>query len=280
MVGATDDATQTITGLSVAGIASLSDLSKAQYIAEIRRLQAQNGRGESLAALNSYVLARGTSDPLATTSKILRIEDLVALGYADAAIGQAKALQAQRGLSASEQEQLNVLLFMAHLNGKEDIETAETYLKQVSRDAREEGVAHVLHALLVQAKEEASIERPKGFSVGAAQQRIDIPNGLVPDADTQANAAAETTEAGLEVSAYPNPFNPTTTFAFRIPETSQVRLAVYDMLGREVALLADGVHQAGVHQASFDGSSLASGLYLYRLEANGEVLTGRVHLLK
>ncbi|MDT8324665.1 MAG: T9SS type A sorting domain-containing protein [Bacteroidota bacterium] len=65
---------------------------------------------------------------------------------------------------------------------------------------------------------------------------------------------------------YPNPFNPETVISFSLPQRMTVRLAVYDMLGREVALLADGMHEAGTHRARFDGARLASGMYVCRLD--------------
>ena len=68
---------------------------------------------------------------------------------------------------------------------------------------------------------------------------------------------------------YPNPFNPQTTIGFTLPSASDVRLVVYDALGREVARLVEGELGAGLHEARFDGGSLASGLYLYRLVASG-----------
>ncbi len=73
---------------------------------------------------------------------------------------------------------------------------------------------------------------------------------------------------GLEQN-YPNPFNPQTVLEFTLPTAGKVRLAVYDLLGREVARLADGVMAAGRHSVVFDGSRLASGVYLARLEGTG-----------
>lgn len=79
---------------------------------------------------------------------------------------------------------------------------------------------------------------------------------------------------------HPNPFNPTTVVAFGLPEAGKVGLRVYDILGREVAVLADGVMAAGWHQIRFDASGLATGMYLYRIDMNGTVLTKRMVLLK
>ena len=66
---------------------------------------------------------------------------------------------------------------------------------------------------------------------------------------------------------YPNPFNPTTNIRFQVPEAADVRLAVYDRLGREVAVILDGRMDAGSHEARFDATGLASGVYLYKLQA-------------
>jgi hypothetical protein len=67
---------------------------------------------------------------------------------------------------------------------------------------------------------------------------------------------------------YPNPFNPSTTIGFGIsgPGSSWVKLAVYDMLGREVAVLVNDRREAGYHEVRFDGSGLSSGVYFYRIQ--------------
>ncbi|MEM1093742.1 MAG: T9SS type A sorting domain-containing protein [Bacteroidota bacterium] len=79
---------------------------------------------------------------------------------------------------------------------------------------------------------------------------------------------------------YPNPFNPSTVLRFTLPAAQQVRLAVYDALGREVAVLRDGVLTAGTHEATFEAAGLPSGLYLYRLEAGQQQQTRLMHLMK
>lgn len=66
---------------------------------------------------------------------------------------------------------------------------------------------------------------------------------------------------------YPNPFNPSTRVRFSLPSASSVRLKIYDVSGREVATVVDGQYDAGWYTVTIDASSLASGVYLYRLTA-------------
>jgi len=79
---------------------------------------------------------------------------------------------------------------------------------------------------------------------------------------------------------YPNPFNPSTVVGFRLSVAGNARLTVYDVLGREVAVLVDGPMAAGAHSVTFDASNLTSGVYLYKLEAGGMVQTKRMTLVK
>jgi hypothetical protein len=64
--------------------------------------------------------------------------------------------------------------------------------------------------------------------------------------------------------SYPNPFNPTTTLSFDLPEQSVVSLVVYDVLGRKIAELAEGSYSAGTHTAIWDAADQASGVYFAR----------------
>ncbi len=72
---------------------------------------------------------------------------------------------------------------------------------------------------------------------------------------------------------YPNPFNPTTAISFDLPVASIVRLVVYDVLGREVAVITQGQYSAGRHSFTFDGARLSSGVYFYRLQAGSFMQT-------
>jgi hypothetical protein len=79
---------------------------------------------------------------------------------------------------------------------------------------------------------------------------------------------------------YPNPFNPSTTIPFRLPVRAEVRLTVYDLLGREVALLYDGVAEGGEHSIRFNAEGLASGVYIARLVSRGTSLSRSLTLLR
>ncbi len=79
---------------------------------------------------------------------------------------------------------------------------------------------------------------------------------------------------------YPNPFNPVTTISYYLPATSNVTLKVYNLLGQEVASLVNGLMSAGEHKASFDASTLSSGIYIYRIEAGSYTDTKKMMLIK
>jgi hypothetical protein len=79
---------------------------------------------------------------------------------------------------------------------------------------------------------------------------------------------------------YPNPFNPTTTITFDIPQRSNVRLVIYDIMGREVKTLVNEWKGPGSYRVTFDASGLASGVYFYKLVAGGFVATKKLLLIK
>jgi len=79
---------------------------------------------------------------------------------------------------------------------------------------------------------------------------------------------------------YPNPFNPVTTIQYELGAVDHISITVYDVLGRKVTTLVDGTQVAGPHQIAFDGSSLASGVYFYRLQTSVGQQVRRMVLLK
>ena len=79
---------------------------------------------------------------------------------------------------------------------------------------------------------------------------------------------------------YPNPFNPTTQIEFAVPQTSNVTLKVYDVMGRLVQTLVDGNRSAGRYSVTFNANNLASGVYFYRMEAGSFVQMKQMMLIK
>ena len=79
---------------------------------------------------------------------------------------------------------------------------------------------------------------------------------------------------------YPNPFNPATTIKYGLPERSFVELKLYDMLGREVTTIVNEEQDAGYYEIEFNASTLASGVYFYRLQAGSFIETKKMVLMK
>ena len=84
---------------------------------------------------------------------------------------------------------------------------------------------------------------------------------------------------------HPNPFNPTTTISFVLPERTRVTLEIYDVEGRLVRRLVSGVGEPGLNEIVWDGKDakgrrVSSGVYLYRLSAGDEVMTKKMTVLK
>jgi hypothetical protein len=79
---------------------------------------------------------------------------------------------------------------------------------------------------------------------------------------------------------FPNPFNPTTNIQFSLPQSAHATLEVFDMLGQTVSVLVNQTLSAGEHTATFDASNLSSGIYIYRLQVGGEVITRKLSLVK
>ncbi len=79
---------------------------------------------------------------------------------------------------------------------------------------------------------------------------------------------------------YPNPFNPSTTIKFALPVAGNVKINVYNSLGQLVETLVDREMQSGYHELNFDGAGLASGIYLYQLQAGEYNSVKKMILLK
>jgi predicted CXXCH cytochrome family protein len=79
---------------------------------------------------------------------------------------------------------------------------------------------------------------------------------------------------------YPNPFNPATTISFNLPEQSRVKVTIYDALGNQIEVITNEVKNAGNHEIKWNASNYASGVYLYKLEANDFVQVRKMVLMK
>ena len=101
----------------------------------------------------------------------------------------------------------------------------------------------------------------------------------------------QTTPAGIKVNIgdaltfnlaqnYPNPFNPTTSIAYTVPQSGNVKLAVYNLIGEQVALLVNGFVTSGSHKATFNAKSLPSGVYFYKLQTGNSIMIKKMLLLK
>jgi hypothetical protein len=89
---------------------------------------------------------------------------------------------------------------------------------------------------------------------------------IATESATPSHTFANITEYSLAQN-YPNPFNPSTSIAFSLKEAGLVNISVYDVTGRLVATLVDGVREAGSHSVEFNAAGLPSGIYMYRMEA-------------
>lgn len=103
---------------------------------------------------------------------------------------------------------------------------------------------------------------------------------ITPEQPTDIPADDQLPRAVTLKQNYPNPFNPVTQIRFELPESSDVRLDVFNIQGQRVATVVNETRSAGTHTVSFDASTLASGVYLYRLQAGSQVFTKKMTLLK
>lgn len=79
---------------------------------------------------------------------------------------------------------------------------------------------------------------------------------------------------------YPNPFNPSTVITYQITEQQHVRLRIYDVTGRQIAVLADQQKAPGSHDVAWDAGKFSSGVYIYRLESGGQTLSRTMTFVK
>jgi len=81
-------------------------------------------------------------------------------------------------------------------------------------------------------------------------------------------------------SNYPNPFNPSTKITYTLPEYSEIKLSVFDVIGREIRILENTAKPAGTYTIDFNAGNLPGGIYFYRIQAGGNIAVGKMTLLK
>ena len=110
--------------------------------------------------------------------------------------------------------------------------------------------------------------------------------GLTLSAQAQQVGPAGKRDSGFHLEQnYPNPFNPETKVRFALPETGRVKVTVFDMTGRKVTTLVDGVRETGIHSLLWDGKDgfgkpLPSGIFVCRVKFGDRLLTRKMTLIR
>jgi len=221
------------------------------FVRWAQRIRDDEGRAAAVTAMEKAVA--DPSQPYRAIAQGFRLYDLIHLGRVDEAIAVGEAELAQELIAETDRAFIARPLFDAYVHEKEDGLNAGR-MKAILDMLGDEDVATGL--------------------LDAEMAAL----GLHAQQEVQGSSAADADESPVEV--YPNPFNPAATIAYSLTSDARVQLKIYDVLGREVARLVDAPQSAGRHEAVFDGSSLPTGVYLYRLEAGTAVQSGSVILMK
>ncbi|NCQ10905.1 MAG: T9SS type A sorting domain-containing protein, partial [Bacteroidetes bacterium] len=155
--------------------------------------------------------------------------------------------------------------------------------------------AQILEAgdLLVSIEVEALAAITDNFEINLSNPSVRTANGQLSSISESASVLVNsTTSTALNedfenkvesfelMGNYPNPFNPSTSVRFQLAERSDVSVRVYDIQGKEVAVLAEGSFGAGVNEIPFFAANLSSGTYLYAVQAGNDVKTAKMTLVK
>jgi cyclomaltodextrinase len=150
------------------------------------------------------------------------------------------------------------------------------YLNNLTENTREQRAGSTLGSIILTLPAYGSAV----FTIATTPDTLVIPNPVVAVGGEQEGP----THFALEQN-YPNPFNPSTDIRYSVPASGdraagEVRLAIYDLLGREVRVLVNARQSAGTYTVSFDAAGLASGVYLYRLSAGSFAQTRKMVLVR
>jgi hypothetical protein len=122
------------------------------------------------------------------------------------------------------------------------------------------------------------VDYGRGFSSNTGEMSINPSNNSTV---TSVEGTSEQIPTAYKLEQnYPNPFNPSTTIRYQVPVDGFVTLKIYTLLGQEIATLVNGHQTAGSYALSFDASKLASGIYIYRFNANGFSQTRKMVLMR
>ncbi|MXW63688.1 MAG: S8 family serine peptidase [Bacteroidetes bacterium SB0662_bin_6] len=135
----------------------------------------------------------------------------------------------------------------------------------------------VLDILRSTAHQSESPDNSLGWGIVNADEAIKMAESM---ADPLSSSAVELPTETALLGNYPNPFNPETTIRYMLPQTGKVHLAVYNLLGHEVAVLVDESKPAGHHATRFEAGNLPSGAYLYRLQTQDRIMAKTMILVK
>ena len=124
------------------------------------------------------------------------------------------------------------------------------------------------------------IVNPQSEELFTAEGDYEVAELIVANSAGVIDASMATPNAFGLSAAYPNPFNPTTSVALSLPNDGYVSVTVYNLMGQQVATLADGYMTANVYDFSWNASSVPSGMYFVRAEAGSDVAIQKVMLLK
>lgn len=123
-------------------------------------------------------------------------------------------------------------------------------------------------------------DKDNGWIVGTYGLLMKTTNGGGSGTPTGIDEEIVTPKSPILHQNYPNPFNPSTAITFDVPSAGHYKLAIYDILGKEIDVPLDGVVQPGSHFVFFNGASLSSGIYFYRLTGNGIQISRKMILIK
>ena len=120
---------------------------------------------------------------------------------------------------------------------------------------------------------------PESNQIFTTSDSFEVDEVLVTNSESFIDVVEVINEFGLS-SAYPNPFNPTTTIEFSSIEAGYASVKVYNLMGQVVGVLLDGMVEANTYSLTWNAQHLSSGVYMIKAESNGQVATQKIMLLK